>query len=280
MIVREQPIKTVDSIIIEKMEYEKVLTSYVSELQSRANKDKLIEFANLRAFDLETIEKNGIFYVGEMTEMLLPNYFNKVEELGVISETNKKPIFRNRWVIPIKTPSGLVQNLVGYSPFADERYIYGTSKYYRRRDTFYGLENIGLAYELGYAFVTEGITDTIRLRDMGYENSFAMCGTHTSDYMIRQLNRCRHGVILIPDRDDAGIRAHKQWEFNRSITIFVNFQFKDIDELCYTKNEDGTRLKNEDNIEWFKDCADSCVAWIKSGTHRGVRGAHEKVTMV
>lgn len=263
-----------------QIEYNQLLTEYTNALYKRSDKTKIDEFCRIRAFDRTTADECGIFYIGEMAEMLLPKYFKRVDELGVISDTNKKPIFRNRWVIPIKDTDGLVQNLVGYSPYADERYIYGTSKYYRRRDTFYGLENLELAYDLGYAFITEGITDTIRLRDLGYKNSFAMCGTHGSDFMIRQLNRCKHGVILIPDRDDPGLRAAKQWNFNRSVTIFVNFQYKDIDEMCYIKNEDGTREKNIDNIAWFKEYAEECIAWICSGYHYGRQCIHEKITII
>ena len=219
-------------------------------------------FCKLRAFDRETVDACDIFYIGDMTEMLIPSHFDRVDKLGVISPTNQKPIFRNRWVMPIKNQDNLVQNFVGYSPYADERYIYGTSEYYRRGGTLYGLENLDMAYKMGYAFVTEGITDTIRLRDMGYLNSFAMCGTRTTEFVLRQLNRCRYGVILIPDRDDAGLEAHKHWIYNRSMTIFINFQYKDLDEMCATKLEDGNREKNEFNIGWFKECADYCISWI------------------
>ena len=270
----------VKDVISLKNEYEADLTGYAEALIKRSNSAKIDEFCRLRAFDRSTVEENGIFYIGEMTEMLLPAYFDKVGNLGVISETNKKPIFRNRWVMPIKNQEGKVQNFVGYSPYADERYIYGTSKYYRRRDTLYGLENLNLAYDMGYAFITEGITDTIRLRDMGYKNSFAMCGTHASEYIIRQLNRCRHGVILIPDRDDAGIGAHRNWKFNRSVTIFINFQYKDIDEMMSIRNEDGTKSKNIENIEWFNEYADACVNWIKSDVHNGHQSMCEKITII
>lgn len=272
--------QTIKDIFDSKESYENDLTNYSHSLAKRANPLKLDEFCNLRAFDIDTVRESDIFFVGDMTEMLLPTYFDRVEKLGVISETNHKPIFRNRWVIPIKNPSGHVQNFVGYSPYADERYIYGTSKYYRRRDTLYGLENLEMAYDLGYAFVTEGITDTIRLRDMGYKNSFAMCGTHHSDYIIRQLNRCKHGVILIPDRDDAGIRALKGWNFNRSATIFINFQYKDIDEMCSIRNENGTKTKNTENIEWFNEYAKMCIDWITSDVHNGKNCLCEKVTML
>lgn len=262
------------------IEYNKGLTEYVSHLQARSSLERKQRFCSLRAFDEATVDEAGIFYIGDMAEMLLPSFIDRVGELGVISETNKKPIFRGRWVIPIKDENGLVQNLVGYSPDADERYIYGTSKYYRRRETLYGLENLEMAYDLGYAFVTEGITDTIRLRDIGYKNSFAMCGTTTSPHVLKQLNRCRHGVILIPDRDKAGRDAHKNWIYNRSITIFVNFRYKDLDEMCSVYNEEtNSKEKNLENITLLSECADYCIDWILSGQHNGYECERKQVTI-
>ena len=261
----------VKQAILDRIKYEKTLTAYVTELQQRGRKDKLQEFADFRKFRIETVENLGIFYIGEMAEMLLPNYIDEIQHLGIISETNYKPIFRNRWVIPIKGEDGLVRNLVGYSPDADERYIYGTSRYYRRRETLYGLENLGLAYDMGYAILTEGITDTIRLRDMGYPNTFAMCGTWKSDTNIRQLNRCKYGVIRIPDRDDAGLKALKGWKYNRHIIIMINLQYKDVDEMC---------RESEENQEWLRAYLEDCIAWIKTVEHNGQKSLCEEITVL
>lgn len=251
--------------------YEKLLTEYTEALRARSNKEKIKHFADFRKFSMKTVEECGIFYIGEMVEMLIPSYINKVQQLGVISETNAKPIFHNRWVIPIKDTTGLVQNLVGYSPDANERYIYGTAKYYRRRETVYGLENLQLAYDMGYAILTEGITDAIRLRDMGYPNSFATCGTWKSDFVVRQLNRCRYGIIRVPDRDDAGLRAVEGWSFNRHITLLVNLQYKDIDEMC---------RESEENQQWVKDYMTDCINWITSTEHHGNHCICERVTIL
>ncbi len=253
-------VEKVGKAINDRIEYEKMLTEYVNQLRDRSNRDMIQKLGERRAFKLEVLQECGIFYIGEMVEMLIPSYLNMVDEFGVISPTNRKPIFHNRFVIPIKNEVGMVQNLVGYSNEANERYIYGTARYYRRRDTLWGLENLELAYDLGYAILTEGITDAIRLRCMGYNNSFAMCGTHKSEHNIKQLNRCRHGVIKIPDRDDAGIRASKHWNFNRSVTLHVNFKYKDIDEMC----------REQENIEWFNSYMEGCINWIKSGVNNNL----------
>ena len=242
-----------------KDNYNEKLSQYTEALRLRSNKDKLSELAEMRKFPLEVLEEAGIFYIGSMAEMMLPNYIDSLNSLGVISSTNNKPIFNERWVMPIKDIDGKTQNLVGYSNKADERYIYGTAKYYRRRDTLYGLENLNLAYELGYAVVTEGITDTIRLRALGIKNSFARCGTHKSEFILNQLNRCRHGVISIPDRDIAGSNSEKSWKFNRYITIHTTIQYKDCDEM----------LRDENNVQVFMDCLNTAIDEIKKLEHKG-----------
>lgn len=250
--------------------YTKGLTEYTMALKERAGDKKLDYFAELRKFPMDIIKKSDIFYIDDATEMLLPRYLGQVEDFGVISPTNKKPIFHNRFVIPIKDINGNVLNLVGYSKEADERYVYGTAKYYRRRETMYGLENLQLAYDMGYAIVTEGITDTIMVRSLGYPNTFAMCGTHKSEFIMKQLNRCRYGVIKIPDRDAAGQRALKGWQSHRGVTLNTFIAYKDIDEMCRDK---------EENALIVKEYLDSCIEWIKTQEHKGYTGQNEVVTM-
>ena len=257
--------------IADKKKYNTLLTNYVNELRERSDKTKLNDFAILRGFPLKDIEECGIFYIGEMAEMLIPDYLDVVKDLGIISPTNNKPIYSHRWVIPIYNTEGLVEGLVGYSPTADERYIYSTSKYYRRTQTMWGLERLERAYELGYAIVTEGITDAIRLRSMGYEPVFSTCGTHKADFIMKQLNRCRHGIIRIPDRDKAGLNALKGWETNRHVTLYVALKYKDTDEMC---------KESDENKEWLKDYLNACINWIVSDEHRGRKCLCEKVTVL
>ena len=245
-------------------------TEYVNELNNRSSDKMKEKFAELRGFKVDTVHESDIFYIGSSTEMLLPSYIEKLETFGVISRTNKKVIYHDRYIIPIKNIKGQVINLVGYSKEANERYIYGTGKYYRRRETLYGLENLELAYDMGYAILVEGITDAIRLRDMGYKNSFAVCGTHSSKFIMKQLNRCRHGVIKIPDRDSAGRRAVKGWECNRGVIINTFIKYKDIDDMC---------RESKENEDWAKQYIDSAINWIKSAEHNGFKSVGEEITM-
>ena len=254
-------------------EYTDILTEYTEELRERAGDKNLDTFCEMRGFPIETVKKQKIFYIGEATEMLLPDYIDDIMQLGMISNTNNKPIFHNRYVMPIMNTKGKVLNLVGYSKEANERYVYGTSKYYRRKDTLYGLENLEMAYDLGYAFLTEGITDTIRLRSLGYLNSFANCGTHHSNFTIKLLNRCRYGIIKIPDRDAAGLKASKGWQFYRSATLNTYIKYKDIDSMCFNEAE------NETSMSIIKMYIDACVQWITSQEHHNMNCADGEVTI-
>lgn len=231
-----------------KERYTEELTEYVNKLRTKTTDEQLSVYAAMREIDISAVKKFQMFYIGSPAEMLLPNYIDRVVDFGVISSTNNKPIFSDRYIIPILDTSGKVLNLVGYKKDADERYIYGTSKYYMRTDTLYGLENLELAYKMGYGILTEGITDAQRIRSLGYPNCFAMCGTHSSDYITAQLSRLKYGIIRIPDRDKAGLRALKGWKHRRTITVYVSYGNKDADQM----------LRTEKNIELFRYYMEAC----------------------
>lgn len=260
----------IDSALGDKIKYEVELTEYTSILRDRGDRGKVEELSKLRRISMDVLENAEVFHIGDMAEMIVPKFANRLNDFGVISPTNNKPIFRDRWVIPIKNKNNMVQNLVGYSNTADERYIYGKSKYYLRRDTLYGLEKLNLAYELGWAIVTEGITDTLSVRCLGVDNSFAMCGTHKSDKILSMLNRLRYGVIFIPDRDEAGVFAKKYWKTLRSITLNVHFQYKDIDEM----------LREDDNKELVMEYLNECVKYLVSREHMGQTCEAKEVTIL
>lgn len=262
--------ENVKKALEQKREYEQRLTDYTVALRNRSNKEKIVELSKLRNIPVETLVELGVFYIGNMAEMMLPQYIDSLSEFGVISSTNNKPIFNNRWVFPIKTREGKVQNLVGYSPDSDERYIYGTARYYRRRNTLYGLENLDLAYQLGYAVLTEGITDVVRLRSLGIKNSFGNCGTFTSEIGLKLLNRCRYGVIKIPDRDKAGLSAESKWKVLKGITLIVPMKYKDCDEM----------LREPENTEYFLESMKEVSEMLTEHEHNGIEHENKVFTLL
>ena len=266
----DSSIRIAEKALLSMNEYTNSLSEYTNALKSRSNKNKLNDFASRRNFTIDTINKSEIFYIGSQTEMMLPQYFDRLEEFGIISNVNKKPIYQDRYVIPIKNSDGKVQGFVGYNGDAAERYVYATPKYYRRADTLWGLENIEIAYDMGYAIVTEGITDAMRLRQQGHPNTFARCGTRPSDVVDSMLNRCSNGVISIPDRDSAGYKASKRWNLNRQIILKVFIGYKDADEMC---------RESDSNVEWFESYLNSCIHLIKDKEHNGFNCGTTEVTI-
>ncbi|GHU93223.1 hypothetical protein FACS1894208_02310 [Clostridia bacterium] len=217
-------------------------TEYVTYVSGRSDKTKLNELAALRRFSPQVLEKQQIFYVPKSAASLMaPAFREELRGFGVLT-TRNTPVFYDRWVFPIRNSRGQVVNLVGYSNKASTRYIYGKANYFDRRNTLFGLENLHLVSELGYAIVTEGITDTLRLRDMGFLSTFAMCGTHSSDFIFGQINRrAERGVVCVPDRDEPGQKALKGWKFENRYVIWPDPKYKDVDEMC-RENPQGIPL--------------------------------------
>lgn len=225
----------------------------------RTKEEDLKKFSNLRKFSMSTIMEAEIFYIDKEVEMVIPEFLDRVEEFGVISRGNSRPILSQRWGIPIKDIDGGVIGVVGYGFGRDERYIYSTGDYYRRRDTLYGMENMKYAIDEGIAIVTEGITDCIALRNIGIKNSFALCGTHRSKVVERILNRVK--VIHIPDRDKPGEKAQLKYQskFNgekgdigikNRIVLYVPLGFKDVDDAIKESKEMKSKI-----IEAILDCS-------------------------
>lgn len=263
----------IESAIEDMFTYEKQFNEYMAVLrdnQLRKYTDKLKELSELRGLPLDELDKSGVFYVGNPAEVLIPEYLEQVDSFGLISPTNRMPIFHDRYVIPIKNANGQIINLVGYNKDKNERYVYGTARYYLRRHTPYGLENLHYAYEQGFAIYTEGITDAIRLRSLGFRNSFANCGTHDSKIIEQQMNRCRYGVIVIPDRDKPGTKAKSKWKFINQVVIYPFIKYKDIDEMCRDNLKD---------LSWIKSYIDLGIKELKECGKNGAFGFCKEFTM-
>lgn len=249
-------------------EYERYcerFNSYVTKLRSNSkvlHPEKIHELSEIRLIPEETLESAGVFYIGAMEEMVLPDFVDSLPEFGVVSNTNNMVIFRERYVIPIYDSAGNILNLVGYSYLSDVRYVYGTAKYYRRGDDFYGLEGNSKVYESGWAVVVEGFTDRLALLGIGVDNVYAWCGTAASDDKIRQLSRLEHGVVFIHDRDKAGDITRKHWITPRCVRLNISNGCKDIDEFLHKREiDDNERLRRKAAV---LDVLLDCKEWLLS----------------
>jgi DNA primase len=250
---------TVEDIVVDRYNFRKKFTEYVNTLYKLSNKEMQEEFARIRQIPINSIKENDIFWVGNSAELMIPEYIGLLEKFGLVSEANNKPIFNNRWVIPIKDKDNLVQALVGYSNASDNKYVYSTTDYYLRGDSLYGEEQLEQTMKDGYAVLVEGITDAIHVRSLGFNNIYANCGSRKGTVNFLRLNRLKHGLIRICDRDRAGDGTKKRWITDRYIDLVTPPQFKDSDEV----------LKNVEYKEIFREYLEECIRIIKDNEFKG-----------
>ncbi len=270
----------------EKQQYLAEYAEYVNIIQSLSwtqHQDKLVELVERRGIPMEVLKEHGVFYIMTYQELMVPQFIDRLESFGLINELNHMPIFHERWIIPIKDFDGNIINLVGYSPDVENRYLYGTAKYYDRKNDMFGMENYKTAYELGWAVYVEGITDCMALRSLGYKNVFASCGTMSSDLKMRHLNQLSHGIIFIKDRDRAG-ESTKHWQVNCCVYLAISIEtrFKDIDDYINKDFNPDTgekyilgpmstvRMERAENIVLTLEAA---VSWLK------LQGEHSKTIL-
>jgi DNA primase len=138
------------------------------------------------------------------------------------------------------------------------------------------MENLNEAYRLGYAIITEGITDTLSVKCLGFKNVFAWCGTSRSKKKQRILNRCRYGVIRIPDRDLAGKKTDAVQAFNHTLTLYTPLDFKDSAAFLASDIIEGTVPPREN----MRAAIDYCIEKIKEREHHGIIIHRDPVNMV
>lgn len=267
---------TLTDYINNKKQYLNNFNSYVQKLTVRSYElypDKLSELSLIRGFSIELLKELGVFYIGQQAELLLPEYLDCLLDFGLINGLNNAPIFHERWVFPIKDFDNNIINLVGYSPTAPERYLYGTGKYYDRKNDMYGMENYEIALQEGFAIYCEGITDCVAVRSTGFKNAFAACGTIKSDIKLRHLNKMPFGTIFISDRDMAGDIAVQHWYTNTCVYLSISIEnnMKDIDDYINKNyNSDGSKYILEPDSEIrmqrqtdFIETINIAVDWLK-----------------
>lgn len=254
-------------------------TAYVNAIYEKNSvryADKTNEFMARRKFGPELLANQQIAYIGSHAELMNPEYENMLMAFGVISPTNYMPIYQDRFMIPIRNTDGRVINLVGYMWEKDERYVYGTGKYYRRGETFFGLENLGRIMDYGILVWTEGITDTLAIRDIGVWNSLANCGVRLTPQKLKILNRPRYGDIFIPDRDEAGDKTRKELKTNRYVLLNIPLGFKDVDEyMNKTENPELRASRRQQVYEYIKECE----RWLMQSIQYGKPCGNVEATM-
>lgn len=150
---------------------------------------------------------------------------------------------RERLVIPICDERGRVIAFGGRLLQGDGPKYLNTpeSRLYQKSHVLYGLESARNAVtQRGRVIVVEGYFDVLGLRQAGFAEAVATCGTALTAHHLEKIRRLTRDVILVMDADEAGLRAAE-----RALPLFVDAGIqpwrldlpgaKDPDELV--KNE-------------------------------------------
>ena len=229
------------------IEYRKEFTEYVERLRFNSDKKELENLSAIRHFSVDLLDRLGVFYIGKEAEMLLPDSNGKIDiekyrKFGIISPTNNRPIYSDRFIIPLYDLNGYIMALVGYSLTSKQRYIYSNTEYFFRNDILYNLQVYEKCIKDGYVIVTEGITDCIRLLNMGFKNVMSTAGAHRSLWMMQMLDNIEN-VIFIPDRDRAGDGTKEYWITHNYTRLLIPFYCKDLDEFAVRGDKEELILK-------------------------------------
>lgn len=225
------------------------------------------ELMHLRNYNTRQAMKNtlmevGVTHIYNILDMCIVTRVTDYEThklWGLYNETGK-PIFYERYIVPIRDIQGQVTALVGYYP--DNRKYVTTSTYgFRKSMQFFNAECYKAYIEqkntLGgckYVILVEGIYDTLAVRSLGL-NVLGNMGLPLSRYKVQQLRRYAT-VVAIPDGDAAGkdmiphfthLKRSKSWNIENPHS-YVRLKLdtvgvKDLDDLINRTNKTDKYLK-------------------------------------
>lgn len=153
-----------------------------------------------------------------LKDHLLKQQFTKdvLFAAGLISTSEKAldyfDVFRDRITIPIRNKNG---QIIGFTAriykVADKEAKFINTKetvIFHKGSNLFGIhEAFREACRTDKIYLAEGAPDIIRLQGVGVANSVAPLGTALTNEQILQIKRCTKNVIIIPDADDAGMKA-------------------------------------------------------------------------
>lgn len=171
-------------------------------------------------------------------------------------------VFRERLVFPIRDDKGRVIGFGGRILHGDgPKYLNGPeTRLYQKSRVLYGLyEARGAVQRSDRALVVEGYFDVLALRQAGFAESVANCGTALTAHHLERLRTMTRNVVLILDADEAGSKAAE-----RALPLTIDaglhpFRLqvpgaKDPDELIREEGPEAFRRAldgREPLVEWF-----------------------------
>lgn len=177
---------------------------------------------------------------GIANKLINKGWYNIALEYGLLRTVKgvSYDVYKNRITLPSYSRTGLLNGFIGRTIKDEEpKYINPPeSDIYSKGKLLFGLKEATEAIRTeGFAYLVEGNLDVKMLQAYGYENTVAPGGTALTPDQVELLSRhCNH-VILIPDNDEAGIKAA-----DKNIDLFLGRNFRvEVVELPYGEDPDS-----------------------------------------
>lgn len=177
----------------------------------------VLDYLKGRGLNMESISEWELGFSPDKYELIryLINKGFTIEDivlsgLGVNTSREIYDRFHHRVIFPIKDLTGRVVSFAGRS--LDEKgpkYLNGPeSPIFKKSEVLYGLHTAKkYARELGYFYLVEGYMDVILMHQKGYKNTVGVMGTALTEKQGEKMYRFAKKVVIIPDSDEAGIKA-------------------------------------------------------------------------
>lgn len=195
---------------------EKVCQFYEDCLKNLPATHSVRVYLKKRGWSEETVKNFRLGYApegGALAKILTPQEIAYAEQLGLFNQSQegqRYENFRQRLIFPIIS---IRRQVVGFGArvLDDSLPKYINSKespIFHKGRVFYGLhESARYIREKGLAFVVEGYTDFLSLREAGFLNVVAVLGTALTEHHALILKRYTETAVLLFDGDEAGFKA-------------------------------------------------------------------------
>jgi DNA primase len=171
-------------------------------------------------------------------------------ELGLETKTGRC-LLEGRFVFPVKDMLGNILALIGWYP-DEKKYITTPSKYFSRKNLFFGLEQLGSNLHSEVAFVCEGIFDSLSIRSLGYP-AYATMGVELSKSKQLLYPLFGREVVGVSDRDRAGsaVRDRDKWNCTKYLTWVGEFEVEDeeIENIRIKDVDDLVKLYDAESLK-------------------------------
>ena len=246
-----------------------IMTEMVKYFTSLPENEGPLEWlAEERHLPVSILKEHDVFFIDEdVTRSSIPEKYWD-ETLGLCKW--KYIIYVGRIVYPVKSPTGLVMGLCGWTKDEGEvKYLDSKNYGYKAKyNTMYGMEKLLEYYRsTDSVFLVEGIVDCLFLRSFGLK-AFALLGSLLTPYIITILSRFGERLIVFPDNDNfkgeaedktAGEGFAKQVFYKLpKARVYQTISAKDLDDVVRISKEKRQSLVDDllniDNIFYdFKE---------------------------